>query len=334
MSSLAAFANLDVDKLIADISTRPQIYDKNFNGRQNKGLLEETWDELALIHQAPKKIIKAKWKGLRDNFRIQWKMIPRDENDCLLISPEEFTGTKWQYYRPLLFLADNMGKSRNSYNHYDDNSYELLQQFEPAIEIPSDDEIELKNHDMDSKSGLSPKLHQRLTKVKNEASPTENSSPSSSPPPHSKSNSSRLPPKLRAIPHMNLMEVQALLARSTVGQVGQTTISPAPMPPQSNNNHPSLNNHQPSSNAPSSSTQPAKRRKTDDGVTTTGTGNSSDEFQFPTASSPVPNNDDDYHFLMSLQPYLNQFNGPQKLKIRMRIQKMIFKELYQEDFDD
>lgn len=135
-------------------------------------------------------------------------MIPRDENDCLLISPEEFTGTKWQYYRPLLFLADNMGKSRNSYNHYDDNSYELLQQFEPAIEIPSDDEIELKNHDMDSKSGLSPKLHQRLTKVKNEASPTENSSPSSSPPPHSKSNSSRLPPKLRAIPHMNLMEVQ------------------------------------------------------------------------------------------------------------------------------
>lgn len=135
-------------------------------------------------------------------------MIPRDENDCLLISPEEFTGTKWQYYRPLLFLADNMGKSRNSYNHYDDNSYELLQQFEPAIEIPSDDEVELKNHDIDSKSGLSPKLHQRLTKVKNEASPTENSSPSSSPPPHTKSNSSRLPPKLRAIPHMNLMEVQ------------------------------------------------------------------------------------------------------------------------------
>lgn len=93
---------------------------------------------------AVEKIIKAKWKGLRDNFRIQWKMIPRDEHDQLLINPEEFTGTKWQYYRPLLFLADNMGKSRNSYSHYDDNSYELLQSFEPAIEIPSDDEIELK----------------------------------------------------------------------------------------------------------------------------------------------------------------------------------------------
>jgi len=53
MSSLAAFANLDVDKLIQDISTRPAIWDKNFNGRQNKGYLEELWDELAQIHNAP-----------------------------------------------------------------------------------------------------------------------------------------------------------------------------------------------------------------------------------------------------------------------------------------
>lgn len=185
---------------------------------------------------------------------------------------------------------------------------------------------------MDSKSGLSPKLHQRLmnqVRVKNEASADHQSSPS--PPPHPKMNG-RLPPKLRAIPQMNLMEVQAILARSTVGQVGQTTISPAPMPPQSNHHHHQSNHHQQSQNAPSSSTQqPAKRRKTDDGVTTTGT-TSSDEF--PTASSPTPNNDDDYHFLMSLQPYLNQFVGPQKLKIRMRIQKMIFKELYQEEIDD
>lgn len=46
MSSLAAFANLDVDKLITDIAARPAIWDKNFNGRQNKGFLEDTWDEL------------------------------------------------------------------------------------------------------------------------------------------------------------------------------------------------------------------------------------------------------------------------------------------------
>jgi len=319
MSSLAAFANLDVDKLITDIASRPAIWDKNFNGRQNKGFLEDTWDELALIHNAPKKIIKAKWKGLRDNFRIQWKMIPRDENDQLLVSPDEFTGTKWQYYRPLLFLADNMGKSRNSYtNHYDDSNYELLHQFEPAIEIPSDDDIE------DEKPELSPKLHQRLMAA---AKAQRDSSPPSNHQGQPKSHQ-RPPPKLRAIPQLNLMDVHSLLVRSTVGQ---TTISPAPL----NMTQQHLQN-----TAPSSSTTPAnaKRRKTDDtnGVTTTGCGASSND-EYPSASSPpFPNssNDDDYHFLMSLQPYLTQFTGPQKLRIRMRIQKLIFKELYKDDIDD
>lgn len=56
MSSLAAFANLDVDKLIIDIASRPAIWDKNFNGRQNKGFLEDNWDDLVSRsppHQRP-----------------------------------------------------------------------------------------------------------------------------------------------------------------------------------------------------------------------------------------------------------------------------------------
>ena len=240
-------------------------------------------------------------------------MIPRDESDQLLVPAEEFTGTKWQYYRPLLFLADNMGKARNSYNsHFDDNSYELLHQFEPAIEIPSDEEIT----ENDRKPEISPKLHQRLMEAVKAQQREQQQSPTGQC--HSK-NSSRPPPKLRAIPQMNhLLDVQSLLARSTVGQ---TTISPAPM-------------HQnPSSSTPSH----LKRRKTDEVTTSNGCGASSDDY--PTASSPgvnYPNssNDDDYHFLMSLQPYLTQFTGPQKLRIRMRIQKLIFKELYKDEIDD
>lgn len=38
--------------------------------------------------------------------------------------------------------------------------------------------------------------------------------------------------------------------------------------------------------------------------------------------------DDDYHFLMSMQPYMKQLRGDQKLKIRMKMQKLIFRELY------
>lgn len=276
------------------------------------------------------KIIKAKWKGLRDNFRIQWKMIPRDENDQLLVSPEEFTGTKWQYYRSLLFLSDNMGKSRNSYNHHsmmDDSNYELLQQFEPAIEIPSDDDDDELE---DSKADILPKLNQRLA-----AAAQINRHQQESPTPvHQRSNNHHNnhhdrkppPPKLRAIPQLNLMDhVQQLLNRSTVGQ---TTISPAtPL----NFHH---NQSIPSSSTSGSTASNAKRKRTDE-VTTTGCGASSND-EYPTASSPNfsnPTNDDDYHFLMSLQPYLQQFTGPQKLRIRMRIQKLIFKELYNDEID-
>lgn len=55
-----------------------------------------------LLLFSTEKIIKAKWKGLRDNFRIQWKMIPRNEHDELMIAPEDFAGTKW-YKKSFLF---------------------------------------------------------------------------------------------------------------------------------------------------------------------------------------------------------------------------------------
>lgn len=196
-----------------------------------------------------------------------------------------------------------MGKSRNSYNNqYDDSNYELLHQFEPAIGIPSDDELS-----EDTKPEISPKLHQRLmasVKAQHESSsPTNTQSQSRS--------HQRPPPKLRAIPQLNLMDVQSLLARSTVGQ---TTISPAPMHP----------NHQQLQSAPSSSTSSTgngKRRKIDE-VTTTVCGASSNDLDDKIT--------DDYHFLMSLQPYFLMISAPQKLRLRMRIQKLIFKELYKD----
>lgn len=62
MSTLAAFANLDVDKLITDIASRPAIWDKNFNGRQNKGFLEDTWDELVSFFQLSVSFNSKKYK--------------------------------------------------------------------------------------------------------------------------------------------------------------------------------------------------------------------------------------------------------------------------------
>jgi hypothetical protein len=254
-------------------------------------------------------------------------MIPRNENDELMIAPEDFTGTKWQYYKPLLFLADNMGKSRNSYNAMmDDSSYELLQQFEPAIEIPSDDEIE-----KDQKPDILPKLHQRLM----ESSIRQNTRSPSPETVQDNSNNQKTqkPPKLRAIPQLNLMDIHNLISRSTGGE---TTISPAPInlshhQQQQQQNSQASSSH--NTNGQSSSHHP-KRRRTDE-VTTTGCGTSSnDEYPSESGNFPTSSHDDDYHFLMSLQPYLQQFTGPQKLRIRMRIQKLIFKELYKDELDE
>lgn len=257
-----------------------------------------------------------------------------------MIAPEDFSGTKWysipmthvfeillthkiiffrQYYRPLLFLADNMGKSRNSYHMMDDSSYELLQQFEPAIEIPSDDEI-----DKDTKPEISPKLHQRLmesSKRPRDPSPSNAHQNNSS----SKSQNNK-PPKLRAIPQLNLMEIHNLISRSTGGE---TTISPLNL----HNSQASNSQQASSSNSQQNSTHP-KRRRTDEVTTTACGASSNDEFPSESGNFPTSSNDDDYHFLMSLQPYLTQFTGPQKLRIRMRIQKLIFKELYKDELDD
>lgn len=52
-----------------------------------------------------------------------------------------------------------------------------------------------------------------------------------------------------------------------------------------------------------------------------------------TATSSEENGDgkgvnDDYHFLMSMQPFMSELSLAQKLRLRMKIQKLVFDELY------
>ncbi|XP_032597565.1 uncharacterized protein LOC6556886 isoform X3 [Drosophila grimshawi] len=50
--------------------------------------------------------------------------------------------------------------------------------------------------------------------------------------------------------------------------------------------------------------------------------------------APLVPEDDDYHYLLSLHPYMKQLTAAQKLRIRTKIQKLIFKELYKEDLEE
>ncbi|XP_037940458.1 uncharacterized protein LOC119673269 [Teleopsis dalmanni] len=51
-------------------------------------------------------------------------------------------------------------------------------------------------------------------------------------------------------------------------------------------------------------------------------------------SPPLVPEDDDYHYLLSLYPYMKQLSAAQKLRTRTKIQKLIFKELYKEDLEE
>lgn len=48
-------------------------------------------------------------------------------------------------------------------------------------------------------------------------------------------------------------------------------------------------------------------------------------------STPTAPIDDDYHFLLSLHPYMGKLNDTQKLRLRMKIQGLVYEELYSED---
>lgn len=48
-------------------------------------------------------------------------------------------------------------------------------------------------------------------------------------------------------------------------------------------------------------------------------------------STPTAPIDDDYHFLLSLHPYMGKLSDTQKLRLRMKIQGLVYQELYSED---
>lgn len=60
------------------------------------------------------------------------------------------------------------------------------------------------------------------------------------------------------------------------------------------------------------------------------------EFRSATADSDDGDRvvvNDDYHFLMSLQPYMSELNLSQKLRVRTKIHKLLFRELYGSEED-
>ncbi|XP_063710153.1 uncharacterized protein LOC134838537 [Culicoides brevitarsis] len=250
---------IDTRKLISDIQMRPALWNRNY--AVNKAFTEDTWDELAEIHSLPKSVLKTRWKSLRDNFRIEFKRIPRDANGSCLISPN-LHKSKWAYYKSLLFLVDHM-KSR------------------------------YPNQDFVAETNVSNSFVRDLQGIT----------------PDTSSNMDYSGADDEDVEYINIPEVPPL--KVTLGSVspgsdhhsnnGHDTTPPLPplVPVTAPKNYP-----------------PAKRLRQAE-VEENG-------------SEEKDKEDDDYHFLMSIHTFMGQLKNGQKLKMRMKIQKLLYDELFKD----
>ncbi|XP_017862917.1 PREDICTED: uncharacterized protein LOC108613752 isoform X2 [Drosophila arizonae] len=428
---------LNVEQFIHDIEERPAIWNRNFHC--NKAFLEQMWDELSSTHKLPKIVLKAKWKGLRDNFRVEYKRIPRADNGDFLVDPATFE-SKWLHYYALLFLTDHM-RHRLPKNEQD-QSYYFNQQSEDCEKtvvepdltnglirrLPDSDE----DYDEDDMTGdgageasdgsmdgvpTPPAAHQQTQisttplatgviraqeeafvashqhallkagllraqlmelELEREAQDlSKKSTPTRSPTPTvttamitptnqeapSASAHCSPPPVVTTSTHSGVATATQLAGTvlapatttsNTTGNAGamggKRSVSPPPLYNKAHHPLPTLSvgHHTVGSKedfgggAVSQASEhlnftqhsyangliPALKLKRP---------RLSEDSNFngsSTMDAPLVPDDDDYHYLLSLHPYMKQLTAAQKLRIRTKIQKLIFKELYKEDLEE
>lgn len=212
-------------------------------------------------------MLKTRWKSLRDNFRIEFKRIPRDSAGNCLISPN-LHKSKWAYYKSLLFLVDHM-KSR----------YPTQEYIAQETNLPNTFVRDLQSVKPDNSSSMD----------FSGADDTEDIDYIQIP---------DVPPPLSMSPS---------ISPNSELQNGQTSPALPPLVPvTAPKNYP-----------------PAKRlRVNEDGEKTNSSNGKTDDKL-----------DDDYHFLMSLHTYMGQLKNSQRLKIRMKIQELLYSELFGNEDD-
>ncbi|XP_034655626.1 uncharacterized protein LOC117893208 isoform X2 [Drosophila subobscura] len=416
---------LNVEQFIHDIEERPAIWNRNFHC--NKAFLEQMWDELSGAHKLPKIVLKAKWKGLRDNFRVEYKRIPRADNGDFLVDPATFE-SKWLHYYALLFLTDHM-RHRLPKNEQDQSFYfnqqsedcektvvepdltnGLIRRLQDSDEDYDEDDMEGEADGDESEVTLEdaiptpPAAHQtnqvsttplatgvlraqeeahqhallkagllraQLMELEKEAEDLSKKPPPSqaqavqtlfetpsancSPPPMVTTTSSQVAQygSDAVLAPASTTSTSASSVSSNVGTlVAKRSVSP-----------PSLYNKAHHPVATIAAGHHTSKDPCDDFATAPAGGASAEHLSFnqhsyanglipalklkrprlsedsnfngsSTMDGPLVPEDDDYHYLLSLHPYMKQLTAAQKLRIRTKIQKLIFKELYKEDLEE
>ncbi|XP_068141869.1 uncharacterized protein Ctps isoform X2 [Drosophila tropicalis] len=396
---------LNVEQFIHDIEERPAIWNRNFHC--NKAFLEQMWDELSGAHKLPKIVLKAKWKGLRDNFRVEYKRIPRADNGDFLVDPSVFE-SKWLHYYALLFLTDHM-RHRLPKNEQDQSFYfnqqsqdcektvvepdltnGLIRQLHDSDEDYDEDDTETGdavgggsvvggdavggggdaadgdagNHSegsMEDSMPTPPAAHQNTqmstTPLRAQLLELEKKAEDLSKKPIP-------PPRLVAMPTLLEPPHSAHCSSPPIGGGAKRSVSPPPL--YNKAHHPLASLTAATHHAAAVAAAAAASKERSEDFTSSGAAAASavtDHLSFTqhsyanglipalklkrprlsedsnfngssTMDVPLVPEDDDYHYLLSLHPYMKQLTAAQKLRIRTKIQKLIFKELYKEDIEE
>lgn len=234
-----------------------------------------------------------KWKYLRDTFRNIYRRLPRDEKGALKVKPENFK-SRWPYYAKLLFLVNHLHpRSLNSSDGDKNETTASTEEIVVAEMVEVTAPVACEPPPLIKISTPRISLAKVLQKY-----PDLQKSAGSSGSAGAGSNLAAANPKR----HLEEIEEPAIVP-------GQKKIKV-----EANDNY-----HNDSVVEPLITFQHPISAATPQLMSP----NSS-------SSSSTPH-DDDYNFLISLYPYMRECNPAQKLKIRMKIQSLIFQELYNEE---
>ncbi|GAB0095275.1 hypothetical protein DMENIID0001_106350 [Sergentomyia squamirostris] len=124
---------LNVDKFIEDVKNHPVLWHRDYPKIVKQ--LQEAWNEISMYHGIPQRLLRTKWKTLRDSFRTEMRKIPRTADGEFAIPPPNFP-SNWIHYNQMVFLAgqmrergitsedltDPMEQSRNSGNYMEETT--------------------------------------------------------------------------------------------------------------------------------------------------------------------------------------------------------------------
>ncbi|XP_053688825.1 transcription factor Adf-1-like [Sabethes cyaneus] len=296
-------SNFRIDEFIGLIKRYPIIY--NRLDKHNKQEYGDTWEQLEAILNTPKKFLMMKWKGLRDNFRVELKKE-------YYSTPENRYISKWVHYKKLSFLKDQVLATLDQKYDSDSQDQELNQimQFVQSAsqeEIPGPLSVTRANeHSYAHNDSEQLKIKQERDEMEDGAQDTADEADSFSFNHFQDPANFCTTPKTTPLPEITITP--------KIVSSPEITITPKMIP------------------SPTFQHQPInlQRKRRSEGS------QESLAIQSKVArnhSDTVPQ-DDDYHFLMSIHPYLKQLPLPVKLKVRLQMQQVLFNELMKQPIAD